>query len=65
MVTLLLGIWCLVKVRFEILQDISYARTHYSLVRLVHGGDDENVPVWHSRERMALVKTWDANADVR
>ncbi|EUC55212.1 alpha/beta hydrolase family protein [Rhizoctonia solani AG-3 Rhs1AP] len=35
-----------------------------SRVHLVHGGNDENVPVWHSRERMALIKTWNPNADV-
>ncbi|CEL52888.1 hypothetical protein RSOLAG1IB_05956 [Rhizoctonia solani AG-1 IB] len=35
-----------------------------SRVHLVHGGDDENVPVWHSRERMALIKNWNPNADV-
>ncbi|CAE6452302.1 unnamed protein product [Rhizoctonia solani] len=34
------------------------------LIHLVHGGADENVPVWHSRERMALIKTWNPNADV-
>ncbi|KAG8701838.1 hypothetical protein FRC09_005109 [Ceratobasidium sp. 395] len=33
-------------------------------VHLVHGGDDENVPVWHSRERMALVKSWNPDADI-
>ncbi|KAG8700358.1 hypothetical protein FRC11_013010, partial [Ceratobasidium sp. 423] len=30
----------------------------------VHGGNDENVPVWHSRERMALIKNWNPDADV-
>jgi hypothetical protein len=35
------------------------------LVHLVHGGGDENVPVWHSRERMALIKNWNPNADVK
>ncbi|CAE6482873.1 unnamed protein product [Rhizoctonia solani] len=35
-----------------------------SRVHLVHGGNDENVPVWHSRERMALIKAWNPNADV-
>ncbi|KAG9079401.1 hypothetical protein FS749_008552 [Ceratobasidium sp. UAMH 11750] len=33
-------------------------------VHLVHGGEDENVPVWHSRERMALVKSWNPDADI-
>ncbi|KAF8668028.1 Prolyl oligopeptidase family [Rhizoctonia solani] len=35
-----------------------------SRVHLVHGGSDENVPVWHSRERMALIKMWNPDADV-
>ncbi|KAF8595688.1 hypothetical protein BDV93DRAFT_611299 [Ceratobasidium sp. AG-I] len=44
--------------------DIIAGNLAFSRVRLVHGGNDENVPVWHSRERMALVKTWDINADI-
>ncbi|CAE7103362.1 unnamed protein product [Rhizoctonia solani] len=45
--------------------DIVAGNLALSRVRLVHGGDDENVPVWHSRERMALIKTWNPNADVK
>ncbi|KAI0713279.1 hypothetical protein C8Q76DRAFT_621267 [Earliella scabrosa] len=33
----------------------------------VHGGDDDNVPVWHTRESISVLKTWnpDANATYR
>ncbi|CUA68055.1 Guanine nucleotide exchange factor LTE1 [Kluyveromyces lactis NRRL Y-1140] [Rhizoctonia solani] len=44
--------------------DIIAGNLALSRVHLVHGGNDENVPVWHSRERMALIKTWNPNADV-
>lgn len=27
-------------------------------VLAIHGGDDENVPVWHSREAMSILRTW-------
>ncbi|PCH38714.1 hypothetical protein WOLCODRAFT_97559 [Wolfiporia cocos MD-104 SS10] len=29
----------------------------------IHGGDDENVPVWHTREAVSVLKTWDPNAN--
>ncbi|QRV95276.1 Guanine nucleotide exchange factor LTE1 [Ceratobasidium sp. AG-Ba] len=45
--------------------DIIAGNLVFSRVHLVHGGDDENVPVWHSRERMALIKAWDPDSDVR
>ncbi|KAG8792028.1 hypothetical protein FRC12_007461 [Ceratobasidium sp. 428] len=44
--------------------DIIAGNLVLSRVHLVHGGDDENVPVWHSRERMALVKSWNPDADI-
>ncbi|KAF5373151.1 hypothetical protein D9758_001792 [Tetrapyrgos nigripes] len=31
-------------------------------VLAIHGGDDENVPVWHSREMMSILQTWNPNA---
>ncbi|KAF9452861.1 hypothetical protein P691DRAFT_721023 [Macrolepiota fuliginosa MF-IS2] len=27
-------------------------------VLVIHGGDDDNVPVWHGREAFSIVKTW-------
>jgi len=27
-------------------------------VLAIHGGDDENVPVWHSREAVSILQTW-------
>ncbi|KAK2467077.1 hypothetical protein APHAL10511_001335 [Amanita phalloides] len=30
----------------------------------VHGGDDENVPVWHTREAIGILTTWSAESDV-
>ncbi|GJJ12463.1 hypothetical protein Clacol_006705 [Clathrus columnatus] len=30
----------------------------------IHGGADENVPVWHSRELVSLVKSWKADAPI-
>ncbi|KAG9120200.1 DEAH-box ATP-dependent RNA helicase prp43, partial [Ceratobasidium sp. 392] len=44
--------------------DIIAGNLALNRVHLVHGGNDENVPVWHSRERMALVKSWNPDADI-
>ncbi|KAI0933809.1 hypothetical protein AcV5_005858 [Taiwanofungus camphoratus] len=30
----------------------------------IHGGDDENVPVWHTREAVSVLKTWDPQTNV-
>ncbi|KAL6309159.1 hypothetical protein BKA93DRAFT_821973 [Sparassis latifolia] len=30
----------------------------------IHGGDDENVPVWHTREAVSVLKTWNPQANV-
>ncbi|CCM03831.1 uncharacterized protein FIBRA_05980 [Fibroporia radiculosa] len=30
----------------------------------IHGGNDENVPVWHTREAVAIVKTWNPRANI-
>ncbi|KAK7023879.1 transmembrane protein [Favolaschia claudopus] len=30
----------------------------------VHGGNDENVPVWHTREAVSVLQTWNADANV-
>ncbi|KDR81373.1 hypothetical protein GALMADRAFT_263657 [Galerina marginata CBS 339.88] len=31
---------------------------------VIHGGEDENVPVWHSREYVSTLRTWNASANV-
>ncbi|KAF8510217.1 hypothetical protein BU17DRAFT_55579 [Hysterangium stoloniferum] len=33
-------------------------------IMAIHGGADENVPTWHSRELVGLVKSWNPNANV-
>ncbi|KAI0646781.1 hypothetical protein C8Q79DRAFT_907130 [Trametes meyenii] len=33
-------------------------------VLAIHGGDDENVPVWHTREAVSVLKTWSPLANV-
>ncbi|KAJ6618285.1 hypothetical protein B0H10DRAFT_2164198 [Mycena sp. CBHHK59/15] len=33
-------------------------------VLAIHGGDDDNVPVWHSREAVSVLQTWNADANV-
>ncbi|KAI0781232.1 hypothetical protein BD413DRAFT_600635 [Trametes elegans] len=30
----------------------------------IHGGDDENVPVWHTREAVSVLKAWNPEANV-
>ncbi|PFH45661.1 hypothetical protein AMATHDRAFT_200381 [Amanita thiersii Skay4041] len=32
-------------------------------IHAIHGGDDENVPVWHSREAISVLKTWSPSSD--
>ncbi|KAI0807549.1 hypothetical protein C8Q74DRAFT_1363040 [Fomes fomentarius] len=29
----------------------------------IHGGDDDNVPVWHTRESISVLKTWSPQAN--
>ncbi|RPD65838.1 hypothetical protein L226DRAFT_566346 [Lentinus tigrinus ALCF2SS1-7] len=33
-------------------------------VLAIHGGDDDNVPVWHTREAVSVLKTWNPRANV-
>ncbi|KAJ7184189.1 hypothetical protein C8R46DRAFT_1063195 [Mycena filopes] len=33
-------------------------------VLAIHGGNDENVPVWHSREAVSVLETWNPDANV-
>ncbi|KAI6043011.1 hypothetical protein EDC04DRAFT_2654078 [Pisolithus marmoratus] len=30
----------------------------------LHGGADDNVPTWHTRELVGILKTWDRDADI-
>lgn len=36
-----------------------------SAIRVVHGGEDSNVPAYHSRMAVQIVKTWKAQSDIR
>jgi hypothetical protein len=41
------------------------ARQHLPcLVPHANSGDDDNVPAWHTREAVAVVKTWNPAADI-
>ncbi|KAH9901635.1 hypothetical protein C8Q73DRAFT_678452 [Cubamyces lactineus] len=33
-------------------------------VLAIHGGEDDNVPVWHTREAISVLKTWNSQANV-
>ncbi|OSD02781.1 hypothetical protein PYCCODRAFT_1495213 [Trametes coccinea BRFM310] len=33
-------------------------------VLAIHGGDDDNVPVWHTREAVSVLRSWNPNANV-
>ncbi|OCH95283.1 hypothetical protein OBBRIDRAFT_720837 [Obba rivulosa] len=33
-------------------------------VLAIHGGDDDNVPVWHTREAVSVVRTWNPRANI-
>ncbi|KAJ7043274.1 hypothetical protein C8F04DRAFT_1074310 [Mycena alexandri] len=33
-------------------------------VLAIHGGNDDNVPVWHSREYLSVLQTWNPDANV-
>ncbi|KAK0197474.1 hypothetical protein F5146DRAFT_48465 [Armillaria mellea] len=33
-------------------------------VLAIHGGNDDNVPVWHSREAVGILETWNPTANV-
>ncbi|KAJ8462025.1 hypothetical protein ONZ51_g11162 [Trametes cubensis] len=33
-------------------------------VLAIHGGEDDNVPVWHTREAVSVLKTWNPQASV-
>ncbi|KAI0371785.1 hypothetical protein BV20DRAFT_1066969 [Pilatotrama ljubarskyi] len=33
-------------------------------VLAIHGGDDDNVPVWHTREAVSVLKTWNPAANL-
>ncbi|KAI9568965.1 hypothetical protein HD554DRAFT_2254838 [Boletus coccyginus] len=33
-------------------------------VLALNGGEDDNVPPWHTREQVGILKTWDSKADV-
>ena len=34
------------------------------LIQRPHRGDDDNVPVWHTREAVSVIRTWNPDANV-
>ncbi|KDQ06009.1 hypothetical protein BOTBODRAFT_60799 [Botryobasidium botryosum FD-172 SS1] len=44
--------------------DVFLGNLARSRVRVIHGNSDENIPAWHSREAVSIVKSWDNNADI-
>ncbi|KIO15959.1 hypothetical protein M407DRAFT_86596 [Tulasnella calospora MUT 4182] len=44
--------------------DVFFGNLVRSTVRVVHGGSDTNVPVYHSRTAVQVVKSWDLDADI-
>ena len=45
--------------------DVFLSNLVNSRIRLIHGGADENVPSWNSREMLSIVKTWSSDADIQ
>ncbi|KAI0028355.1 hypothetical protein K488DRAFT_89825 [Vararia minispora EC-137] len=44
--------------------DLFLSNAAHTPTLAIHGGEDDNVPVWHTREAVSVVKTWNRNADV-
>ncbi|KAF9557681.1 hypothetical protein CPC08DRAFT_774315 [Agrocybe pediades] len=44
--------------------DLHISNLSETPVFAIHGGDDKNVPVWHSREAITTLKTWKPSANV-
>ncbi|KIY43698.1 hypothetical protein FISHEDRAFT_62739 [Fistulina hepatica ATCC 64428] len=44
--------------------DLFISNLMHTPVLAIHGGSDENVPVWHTREAVSVLKTWNPLADV-
>lgn len=44
--------------------DLFLSNLAHTPVLAIHGGDDENVPVWHGRAYVSTLKTWNTNARV-
>ncbi|KIJ29883.1 hypothetical protein M422DRAFT_214788 [Sphaerobolus stellatus SS14] len=44
--------------------DIFLSNAVDTSILAIHGGADENVPTWHSRELVSLVKTWRPDANI-
>ncbi|KZT03565.1 uncharacterized protein LAESUDRAFT_814646 [Laetiporus sulphureus 93-53] len=44
--------------------DLFLSNLAYTPILAIHGGDDENVPVWHTREAVSVLKAWNPDANV-
>ncbi|KZT74257.1 hypothetical protein DAEQUDRAFT_702566 [Daedalea quercina L-15889] len=44
--------------------DLFLSNLAHTPILAIHGGDDDNVPVWHSRAYVSTLKTWNPNASV-
>ncbi|TFY55536.1 hypothetical protein EVJ58_g8182 [Rhodofomes roseus] len=44
--------------------DLFLSNLAHTPILAIHGGDDENVPTWHSRAYISTLKTWNPNASV-
>ncbi|KAH9925275.1 uncharacterized protein B0H18DRAFT_1170833 [Fomitopsis serialis] len=45
--------------------DLFLSNLAHTRILAIHGGDDENVPTWHSRAYVSTLKTWNADAPVK
>jgi len=45
--------------------DLFLSNLAHTQILAIHGGDDENVPTWHSRAYVSTLKTWNADAPVK
>jgi hypothetical protein len=44
--------------------DLFLSNLHATPILAIHGGSDENVPTWHSREAFSILKTWNSSAAI-
>ncbi|KAK7693141.1 hypothetical protein QCA50_002707 [Cerrena zonata] len=44
--------------------DLFLSNLAHTPILAIHGGNDDNVPVWHTREAVSVLKTWNPNANI-
>ncbi|KAH9946364.1 uncharacterized protein BXZ73DRAFT_37690 [Epithele typhae] len=44
--------------------DLFLTNVVHTPILAIHGGDDDNVPVWHTREAVSVVRTWNPQANI-